>query len=313
VVDAEFGLLRTNFEEIAANAFEADVARGRIEQCSFHNVRGNSIDLAGSAVEIVDTGVTRVYGIGISASQGSTVTAENIHATGAHIPVVSRDFSLFQVDGMQIARAWTAGFAAYRDLFPSVPAKIRATGVVFQDQSIRALVQEGNSISVNERTTFPGDLDMETLRRIQGTFAAMSPLDYRFGSEIELVGYELATPQVRSGHPLTVTLYWSALAQPGRDYTVFTHVLDSAGQVAVGWDNMPCLDACPTTEWRPGRLVDDRHLIPLPADLPAGKYLIALGLYSLETGERLPVLGPEGQQMPNATVRLERGIQVTDE
>ena len=118
---------------------------------------------------------------------------------------------------------------------------------------------------------------------------------------------------LENGHPLTLTLYWSALAPPSRDYTVFTHILDPAGQIAVGWDNMPCLGVCPTTRWRVGRLVDDVHVIPLSAELPAGEYGIAFGLYSLETGERLPVWGAGDQQVSNATVVLSQRVRVRDE
>jgi hypothetical protein len=135
-------------------------------------------------------------------------------------------------------------------------------------------------------------------------------LDYRFGSEIELLGYVLGTPEISSGSTLTLTLYWAALAQPGRDYTVFTHFLDDAGQVAVGWDNMPCLGECPTTGWRVGRLVDDIHHIPLPTNLAPGEYRIALGLYALETGERLPVRGSGDGQVPGGAVVLEQRVRV---
>ena len=154
---------------------------------------------------------------------------------------------------------------------------------------------------------------MTALRQRESSLAAMRALEYQFGSEIELIGYELAAPDVRPGDTLTLTLYWSALAQPSRNYTVFTHIVDSAGQTVTGWDNMPCLEDCPTTRWRIGRLIEDTHLIPLSAELPAGEYSIALGLYFLETGERLPVRGAEDEQMPNAAVVLDQKVQVRDE
>jgi hypothetical protein len=264
-------------------------------------------------VDVREIHLKRVYGVGISASQAGVVTAESIRAADVHIPVVSQDSSVVQVQDAQIARAWTAGLAVYRDALEAGSARLYATEVEFQDDSIRALVQPESVLSINGRSHFPRELDVTALRARQHTLAAMSALDHQFGSEIELVGYELATPEIRPGHPLTLTLYWAALSQPSRDYTVFTHILDSTGQTAVGWDNMPCLNGCPTTGWRIGRLVDDLHLIPLPADLPAGEYHVAFGLYSLETGERLPVRRPEGQQMPNATVTLGQSVQVTDE
>jgi hypothetical protein len=312
IVHSEFELLATQFEDTAANAVDADVSQGSVEQCTFRRVRGNGLDLLGSTTEIRDAQFERVYGAGISAGPASAVTASDIRGTDVHVPVVSRDYSYAQVQGMQIARAWTAGFAAYRDALESGTASIQASGVVFQDDSVRSLVQEESSVSVNDRTLYPGELDVATLRDRQETLAAMRALDYQFSSEIELIGYELETPTVRPGQALTLTLYWSALSPPSRDYTVFTHIQDSAGQTAVGWDNMPCLDRCPTTGWRVGRLVDDIHVIPLPAELPAGEYAVALGVYTLETGERLAVRGPKGQPVPNASVVLDRSIRVSE-
>jgi hypothetical protein len=39
-----------------------------------------------------------------------------------------------------------------------------------------------------------------------------------------------------------------------------------------------------------GETIKDVHQLPLPADLPAGEYRLNIGLYLLETGERLFVV-----------------------
>jgi hypothetical protein len=41
--------------------------------------------------------------------------------------------------------------------------------------------------------------------------------------------------------------------------------------------------------WAAGELIPDRLLVPLAQDLPAGEYLLVVGMYDFATGARLPV------------------------
>ena len=48
----------------------------------------------------------------------------------------------------------------------------------------------------------------------------------------------------------------------------------------------------------------DRHGLLLPQSLPAGVYTLHVGMYFLETGERLPVMG-SSEQSSGDSVALE--------
>jgi hypothetical protein len=312
-VRSDLELVRTRFEHIAHDALGGDFIRGRIEQCAFHDIRGNGIDLSGSRIDIRDVSLTRVYGRGISAGESSLVTVENARTSDTYLAVVSRDRSLVDARNVRIARAWEAGFAAYQETIAAGIANLRASRVTFEDDSVRTLVQKASRATIDGDEAAAGALDIDALQRRQRTLAAMHSLDYRFGSQIRLVGYEIASPEPSPGDTLVFTLYWQALAKLDRDYTIFVHVLDAEGQVAVGWDNMPCLDACPTTHWRVGRLIEDTHVVPLPADMRAGEVRVALGVYYLPTGERLPVRGPGGSEVPDQRIILEQTIQVREQ
>jgi hypothetical protein len=135
-------------------------------------------------------------------------------------------------------------------------------------------------------------------------------LSYRLGPTIRLMGYDLPVTHVVPGETLELDLYWRAVAKPPLDYTVFVHVLDESGQNVAGRDTMPRDDTFPTSGWPVGEAIDDLHRVPLPADLPAGVYRLALGMYRLQTGERLPVTGPDGLGVPEAWIVLDRSIEV---
>ena len=54
-------------------------------------------------------------------------------------------------------------------------------------------------------------------------------------------------------------------------------------------DGQPLGGNWPTTLWAPGEILVDQHAILTPADLPAERYKIGVGLYDRESGERLLV------------------------
>jgi len=88
-----------------------------------------------------------------------------------------------------------------------------------------------------------------------------------------------------------VTLFWTPLAPIPDDYTVFVHVRDAQGANVAQRDAQPLGGDYPTHQWRAGETVIDPYRIDLPAGLPPGEYRILVGMYRLETMERLPVAG----------------------
>jgi hypothetical protein len=100
---------------------------------------------------------------------------------------------------------------------------------------------------------------------------------------------------------LTLTLTWQAVDTLGEDYTVFVHVLAEDGHQKVAQrDARPCDSECPTGTWKPGEIIEDRHGLAIGPGAPAGPYRLAVGLYQLDTGERVAVVGRD-----DATVYLD--------
>ncbi len=110
------------------------------------------------------------------------------------------------------------------------------------------------------------------------------------GGPILLRGWEVG--DARPGAPLPLVLYWQAEAPVAQSYTVFTQLLGetgaSAGVVVAQQDNPPVQGQEPTDTWTPGALVRDPYLLHLPADLPAGRYRLLVGMYDAQ-GQRAPI------------------------
>jgi len=112
-------------------------------------------------------------------------------------------------------------------------------------------------------------------------------LDVRLGDGVTLLGYDLAPAAVRAGEPFTVTLHWEARQAPSKDYQVFVHVVGEAERPIVQGDGPPVGGDYPTSLWGAGDTVLDPHRVPLPPNTSAGQYRILVGMYDLETMERL--------------------------
>ncbi|MCB9117940.1 MAG: glycosyltransferase family 39 protein [Caldilineaceae bacterium] len=115
-------------------------------------------------------------------------------------------------------------------------------------------------------------------------------VNLRFGPAIRLAGYDVTPRQVTPRNTVAVTLYWQADGTPPTDYSVFLHATDTAGILQAQHDSHPGQGNFPTSEWRPGAIVVDRHLLTIPPGVPAPATLrIEAGLYDARSGERLAV------------------------
>ena len=118
-----------------------------------------------------------------------------------------------------------------------------------------------------------------------------TPLNIPFADGISLLGYSMG--EAKAGEALSLTLHWQATATPSQDYTVFVHLLNEDGEQLRGADSPPLNNDFPTTLWRTGDRVDDERRLELPAQLSAGNYQIAVGLYNAGNSVRLPRLDDE--------------------
>lgn len=142
------------------------------------------------------------------------------------------------------------------------------------------------------------------------------PLHLNFNGQIELLGYDLSADQVRPGDTLKLTLYWHALTELEEDYTVFTHLLGELYNPATSdflWgqkDSMPLDGAYPTSRWLENEVVVDRYAIAVQPNAPLELYRVEVGIYLLETEQRLPVFNDKGERLAEDRLLLEEEREV---
>ena len=131
---------------------------------------------------------------------------------------------------------------------------------------------------------------------------------YELGSQIALIGYEIADPNVEPEECLRVDLYWQSLVPATADYTVFVHLLDSDDRQRSQGDKRP-QRGYSTLLWEVGEIVLDRCEIPVPSDTPPGKYRISVGMYRADNMQRLPV-SHDGQPVSMNRIWLDEPVCV---
>jgi hypothetical protein len=136
------------------------------------------------------------------------------------------------------------------------------------------------------------------------------PLQVDLGRRVRLLGYDLDHRTVRPGDIVRLTLYWQALKELDEDYTVFTHLLGEDSTIRGQMDSQPLGGLLPTSTWFAGMIVADRYDIAVAPDASPGEYQIEVGMYLLETMQRLSAVDEGGQRLPDDRVLLEPGITV---
>jgi 4-amino-4-deoxy-L-arabinose transferase-like glycosyltransferase len=126
------------------------------------------------------------------------------------------------------------------------------------------------------------------------------PLDVTFEDGLRLIGYELKASSPSDSYNLQ--LIWQPTARPAADYTVFIQVWDENAQVA-GFDGPPIGGDYPTSWWEAGEVIVDEHMLDLRG-LPSGRYRMLVGLYRLDSGQRLPAFDSEGAPLPDFALEI---------
>jgi len=112
----------------------------------------------------------------------------------------------------------------------------------------------------------------------------MTPIEAGFGDAVKLVGFDLIPEQASPGQQVSLVTMWQA-QQPLEEAVLFTHLL--------GPDDVPLVQNdrldVPGYSWAAGDVFLQLHQFTLPADLEPGVYPLAVGVYTLPDGLRLPL------------------------
>ncbi len=110
--------------------------------------------------------------------------------------------------------------------------------------------------------------------------------------------------QARAGDDFLVTMAWRADSAGTDDWIQFLHLgHEETGEWFV-YDQEPLGERLPTRLWYTGLAESEIWRVPLPSDLPAGRYAVFTGLYRDSDKERLVARDAYGEPILDARVPL---------
>jgi hypothetical protein len=130
------------------------------------------------------------------------------------------------------------------------------------------------------------------------------PVSAAFGEDVHLLGYDFEPAEAMPGETIQLTLYWEGSQETDADYTVFTHLLDPNGQLLAQRDSQPQGGMYPTYLWHQSERIQDVYTLTVDSQAPPGEYNFAIGMYTLETLQRLPITLPDGESVDDNRLLL---------
>jgi len=157
-------------------------------------------------------------------------------------------------------------------------------------------------LPVGDSITLPGVRVVEKENRLFEPPPIAYAANANFDDKIQLLGYDMLTPNLSPGDTLPLTLLWGSLTSDMREsYTVFVHLVGPDGVIHGQWDKEPGeRSKQPTTGWVAGEVVIDPISVPLSSDAPAGIYQVFVGFYLAPDGSRLPLRDESGNVIGDA-------------
>jgi len=129
-------------------------------------------------------------------------------------------------------------------------------------------------------------------------------VNYQLGEHIVLKQIRFRAETLAPGDSLVVALTWESDGEIKEDYSVFCHLLSASGELAAQRDGPPIYGLRPTSTWRAGEAIEDSYEIFLGSDLAPGEYELSVGMYDVDSMERLPAYDAVGESLPEDRIVL---------
>jgi hypothetical protein len=206
----------------------------------------------------------------------------------AEVSLLSENGAVKEVHDFDISPRWPP-------LVWSADAVVRDTYTVSIDPGLRdgryrvaiGLIDKEDGQITGQRVDI-GEVILGGSREGRSVFPIDQSVRVSFGDRLHLLGYGVQVENDR----IRILLHWQASRPMNADYKFLVHLVDAeTGRLVAQADVMPHGWTYPTSQWRAGEVVSDEVLLSVE-DVPPGDYRLLVGVYSPESGERLPI--PDG-------------------
>lgn len=151
------------------------------------------------------------------------------------------------------------------------------------------------SLRLGDRILFVSTKGRDALITDAGNLEAGAAITQPIATFSDTLQLLSQTHELLDAQHLRVTLRWHVLQPPAQDLHTFVHLFSADGTLPAQEDGWPLMNMADMRAWQAGDVWRDVRIITLPADVPAGRYSIHVGVYRAEDGSRLPAVDADGQ------------------
>ena len=121
------------------------------------------------------------------------------------------------------------------------------------------------------------------------------PLQVRFGDDLVLMGYDLASTVMATDRPTALTLYWRVAQPTQTNYSVGVHLVDAWG-ILYGQEDHQHPNGYPTALLQPDEFIRDAYTFtPFAGTPPGGPYTLLVTVYEEGSKQHVNVWDSAGQ------------------
>jgi len=132
--------------------------------------------------------------------------------------------------------------------------------------------------------------------------APTDEVDFFFSDGFRLYGYDMPTT-AEIGGTLPIQFWWQN-ESPNRQLIQFIHIFHQDSDAFFTFDEQTFDGTYPPEDWISDTSMTDTRTITLPSDMLSGVYDVVMGMYEINSGERVIVTGTDGQPLANFVVPL---------
>lgn len=138
------------FENIQSDAFDGDFMRGSIKNCMFGKLGNDAIDVSGSTIVIENTNIYEAGDKGLSAGEGTQMTATHVLIKDCEIAVASKDNSVLTLNN-SVLKNNKLNFTAFQKKPEYGAANIIAINVKTEREETNYLIENGSSLLLDNQ------------------------------------------------------------------------------------------------------------------------------------------------------------------
>ncbi len=199
----------------------------------------------------------------------------------------------------------TEGYHALSLVAGTPPGRYQVKMVLYPTDTLESLdiLGEGSAPAGTEYTLGAVSVVSPSVPPTIEDLAIPHPLRHDFGGQVELLGYDLSTTEVKAGETVGVVLFWRALRPMESDCRLHLQMQDSTGNVWAEGEFPLANEEYPTSHWNEGEVIRGQYDLAVDAAAPTGGQILVFNLRPLRPGSgqasslqpltKLSVVAPE--------------------